>query len=142
MGGAEGRGVVIRHFLSRQFLVFLLTGGFAALVNFGSRILYNQWMGFSAAVVLAYLMGMVTAFVLAKLFVFRESRQSVRHSAMFFCLVNGVAVIQTWLISVGLAYYVLPWLGVERFVPEIAHAAGVIFPVFTSYIGHKRFSFR
>ena len=25
---------------------------------------------------------------------------------------------------------------------QIAHAAGVIFPVFTSYIGHKRFSFR
>lgn len=133
---------MIRHFASRQFLVFLLTGGFAAAVNFGSRIVYNQWTDFSVAVVLAYLTGMVTAFVLAKLFVFKESTQSVKHSALWFCLVNGVAVVQTWLISMGLAYYLLPWLGVIRFVPEIAHAAGVIFPVFTSYIGHKRFSFR
>ena len=133
---------MIRHFASRQFLVFLLTGGFAAAVNFGSRIVYNQWTDFSVAVVLAYLTGMVTAFVLAKLFVFKESTQSVHHSALWFCLVNGVAVVQTWFISMGLAYYLLPWLGVTRFVPEIAHAAGVIFPVFTSYIGHKRFSFR
>lgn len=133
---------MIRHFASRQFLVFLLTGGFAAAVNFGSRIVYNQWTDFSVAVVLAYLTGMVTAFVLAKLFVFKESTQSVKHSALWFCLVNGVAVVQTWLISMGLAYYLLPWLGVTHFVPEIAHAAGVIFPVFTSYIGHKRFSFR
>ena len=133
---------MIRHFASRQFLVFLVTGGFAAAVNFGSRIVYNQWMDFSMAVVLAYLTGMVTAFVLAKLFVFKESTQSVKHSALWFCLVNGVAVVQTWLISMGLAYYLLPWLGVTRFVPAIAHAAGVVFPVFTSYIGHKRFSFR
>jgi putative flippase GtrA len=128
--------------MSRQFLVFLLTGGFAALVNFGSRILYSRWLDFSPAVVLAYLTGMFTAFVLAKLFVFKETSMSVRHSALWFCLVNGVAVIQTWLISMGLAYYLLPWLGVTRFVPEIAHATGVVFPVFSSYIGHKRFSFR
>ena len=64
---------MIGAFRSRQFLVFLLTGGIAAAVNFGSRILYNQWMGFSAAIVLAYITGMVTAFVLARLFVFRAS---------------------------------------------------------------------
>lgn len=42
----------------------------------------------------------------------------------------------------GLAYYVLPGVGVTRFAPEIAHAAGVVFPVFTSYFGHKHWSFR
>jgi len=132
---------VIQAFASRQFLVFLLTGGFAAAVNFGSRILFNQWMDFSVAVIPAYLCGMVTAFVLAKMFVFRDSSKSTGHSMLYFCLVNVVAIVQTWLISMGLAYYLLPWLGVSRLVPEIAHAAGVVFPVFTSYIGHKRFSF-
>ena len=52
---------MIGEFMSRQFLAFLLTGGTAAAVNFGSRILYNRWMDFSSAVVLAYLTGMVTA---------------------------------------------------------------------------------
>ena len=37
--------------------------------------------------------------------------------------------------------YGLPALGVASYRPEIAHAMGVIVPVFTSYVGHKRFSF-
>lgn len=132
---------MMRSFMSRQFLGFLLTGGLAALVNFGSRILYNQWVDFSSAVVLAYLTGMVTAFILARSFVFTQSGQSVQRSAMFFVMVNGVAVLQTWAISMAL-YYLLPMAGVTRWAPEIAHAVGVVVPVFTSYLGHKRFSFK
>lgn len=132
---------MIRHFMTRQFLVFLVTGGLAACVNFGSRILYDRWLDFSTSVVLAYLTGMVTAFLLARAFVFTSGSQPVHRSAFFFVLVNGVAVIQTWALSM-LLYYLLPLAGVTRFVPEIAHAAGVAMPVFTSYLGHKKFSFR
>lgn len=133
---------MIAQFFSRQFLSFLLTGGIAAAVNFTSRIVYNRWVDFSIAVVLAYLTGMITAFVLAKLFVFSDSKQGLHRSAMFFCLVNAVAVLQTWAISMALAYYVLPSLGFTRYVREISHAVGVAVPVFTSYVGHKRWSFR
>jgi putative flippase GtrA len=132
---------VIKHFMSRQFAVFLVTGGVAAGVNFGSRILLNQWMGFSVAVVLAYLCGMATAFVLARLFVFRDSTQSVRRSVGFFVLVNLLAIAQTWTVSLLLLHVVLPWMGVTRFAPELAHGVGVVIPVFTSYLGHKRWSF-
>jgi putative flippase GtrA len=132
---------VIRQFASRQFLAFLVTGGIAAVVNFSSRILYNHWMSFSLAIVLAYLTGMVTAFVLARLFVFTDSQRPIRHSIFFFTAVNLVAVLQTWLISMGLAYYVLPSLGIQSFAQEISHAIGIIVPVFTSYLGHKHWSF-
>jgi len=133
---------VIQQFLSKQFILFLVTGGTAALVNFGSRIVYNQWVSFSGAIVLAYLTGMVTAFVLARWLVFKRSEQSFACSAMLFCAVNVIAVVQTWLISMGLALYVLPYWGVTRYAKEIAHAVGVVVPVFTSYLGHKHFSFR
>jgi putative flippase GtrA len=133
---------VIRNFASRQFLVFLLTGGFAAAVNFGSRILYNRAMPFSSAVICAYVTGMITAFVLAKLFVFRESRQATHHAAGWFILVNVVAVAQTWTISMLLVKWGLPALGVTAFAREIAHGIGVVVPVFSSYLGHKHFSFR
>ncbi len=133
---------MISHFMSRQFVIFLVTGGLAAAVNFGSRIVYNQWVNFPIAVVLAYLTGMVTAFVLARYFVFTESELSIQRSALWFVVVNIVAVIQTWLISMLLAYYLLPRMGLTRFIPEIAHAVGVVVPVFTSYLGHKRLSFR
>ncbi len=128
--------------MSRQFLGFLVTGGLAAAVNFGSRIVYNQWVDFSVAVVLAYLTGMVTAFVLARYFVFTDSELSIQRSALWFVVVNMVAVIQTWVISMLLAYYLLPRAGFTQFVPEIAHAVGVAVPVFTSYLVHKRFSFK
>lgn len=131
----------MKAFASRQFLAFLLTGGLAALVNFGSRIVYNRWTSFSWAVVLAYLTGMVTAFVLARLFVFADSRRPVHQAAGFFVLVNLAAIAQTWLITMGLARFVLPWLGVDRFAAEIAHAVGIAAPVFTSYLGHRRWSF-
>lgn len=133
---------MIQQFMSRQFFVFLITGGVAAIVNFGSRILYNLWIDFSIAIVLAYITGMVTAFVLARIFVFKTSRQALHRSAAFFILVNLFAVLQTWLISMGMAYYALPYLGITFYVREIAHACGVVFPVFTSYIGHKHWSFR
>jgi len=133
---------MINKFFSKQFLLFVATGGFAALVNFLSRILYNHWLGFSISVIMAYITGMITAFILAKKFVFKESKQTTKNSIIFFCLVNIVAIIQTWLISMAMAYYILPSLNIVNFKFEIAHAAGVVFPVFTSYLGHKYWSFK
>lgn len=133
---------MIQAFRSRQFLMFLLTGGVAAAINFGSRIVYSFWLSFSTAIVLAYVTGMITAFILAKIFVFNESQQSLHRSAFFFIIINLIAILQTWLVSIGLAYYLLPWLEIENFRLEIAHAIGVVIPVFSSYIGHKHLSFR
>ena len=127
---------MIKQFMSHQFLLFLLTGGAAAAVNFGSRILYNVWIPFSYAVILAYLTGMVTAFV------FKASQQSMQRSAVFFVLVNLVAIAQTWAISMLLLYVVFPAWGFSFYAAECAHAVGVVVPVFTSYLGHKRWSFK
>jgi putative flippase GtrA len=133
---------VSKRFLSRQFLFFLLAGGTAATVNICSRIVYSIWLDFSLAIIFAYITGMIVAFVLFKFFVFKPSLWSVHRSAVFFVIVNFVAILQTWAISMWFAYYLLPSLGVTLFVREIAHVVGVIVPVFTSYIGHKHYSFR
>lgn len=133
---------MIRQFASRQFAVFLLTGGCAAAVNVGSRVLYSHWFAFSTAVILAYLTGMVTAFILARLFVFRTRTQSMQRTMVFFILVNVLAVLQTWGVSMLMRLWVLPALGVQQHADLIAHGCGVVVPVFTSYLGHKHWSFR
>jgi len=133
---------VLSEFKSKQFLSFLFAGGFAAVVNFGSRFFYNEYMSFGNAVIIAYLTGMVTAFVLSKLFVFDKSAHSTQKEFFYFTLVNIVAIIQTYLISVGLAEYLFPSIEFTFYPNATAHAAGVIFPVFTSFIGHKYFSFK
>ena len=102
----------------------------------------NYWLDFSVSIILAYLVGMVTAFCLAKFFVFKESKQSLHQSALIFALVNLLAIFQTWAVSMLLANFVLPKMGIIQFSREIAHGIGIIIPVFTSYIGHKNYSFR
>ena len=128
--------------MSRQFLLFLLTGGTAAAVNFGSRFVYSHWLSFSTAVVVAYCTGTVVAFVLAKLFVFAAKKNSTVQSAVVFALVNVLGAAQTWLVSMGLAFYLLPALNFRWHDEAVAHFVGVLFPVFTSYLGHKHWSFR
>ena len=133
---------MLSDFKSKQFLSFLFAGGFAAVVNFGSRFLYNEYMSFGNAVIVAYITGMLTAFVLSKLFVFEQSMHSIKKEFFYFILVNLVAIIQTYVISIGLAEYFFPSINFTVYPEAIAHAIGVMFPVFTSFIGHKHLSFK
>ena len=126
----------------KQFILFLTTGGIAALVNVVSRIGFSQIMRFELAVLPAYLLGMVTAYVLAKRFVFINSKQSIRRSFATFSVVNLAAILQTWIVSIAVRGLILPILKVEVLVELIAHSCGVVVPVFTSFFGHKYLSFR
>jgi len=128
--------------LQTEFIQFLVVGGFAALVNFVSRIIINNWVGYRLAVVLAYLVGMLTAFILSKMYVFEKSGRHHLHELRDFTIVNVFAVIQVWLISVGLAEYLFPAIGFHFYAPEVAHLIGLAIPAVTSYFGHKYFSFR
>ena len=119
-----------------------MTGGTAALVNIGARVLLNLVMPFEAAVLGAYLIGMATAYVLARLFVFAPSGQSVPSEFLRFGLVNVVGLVQVWLVSVGLLYWLLPAVGLTSEPELVAHAIGVMSTAVTSYYAHKLFTFR
>lgn len=134
--------VPLKKLANNQFLRFALTGGIAALVNLASRYLLNRYMGFEIAVALAYLLGMLTAYALARLFVFSASGRGVRSELVRFTIVNAVALVQVWLISVGLANLVFPAIGFTWHANDIAHFIGVVSPVVTSYFGHRHYSFR
>lgn len=130
-----------RNLLGSEFSLFLFAGGTAAIVNFLSRIVLNTFCNFKIAVVIAYILGMVTAYVLSRLFVFKDQRKNITTSSIKFILVNIVAVLQTYYISV----YLYTYLDNEYNLfcaKEVAHAIGIIVPVITSYFGHKYFSFK
>ena len=124
-----------------EFGRFLVTGGIAAGANVLSRWLLNFVMPFEWAVVVAYLVGMTTAYVLSKLFVFSRSGRSVGDEFFRFALVNVVALVQVWLVSVGLARYLFPAIGFTWHAEDVAHLIGVVIPAVTSYLGHRHFSF-
>ena len=130
------------EFASAQFVLFVLVGGFAALVNFLSRIGLSHFVSYPVAIVIAYCIGMATAYILSRIFVFGASEKGAAREVWWFVLVNVLAVLQTLAVSIVLAWYVLPWAGIESYREEIAHFAGVCVPVFTSYLGHKYLTFR
>lgn len=134
--------MIAKKLQSSQFLRFLVAGGLAAAVNFLSRFLYSLFCDFEVAVTLAFFTGLSTGFVLSKNCVFTESKNNVNTQAGLFALVNLVALAQTWLISVYLSKYLLnDRLGMEL-GQTAAHFLGVVFPVGTSYFGHKFLTFR
>ncbi|MGH8289918.1 MAG: GtrA family protein [Steroidobacteraceae bacterium] len=124
-----------------RFIRFMITGGAAAIVNLVSRWLLNFLISFASAVAVAYLVGMVTAYVLGRLFVFERSGRSVADEFWRFTAVNLFAAAQVWTISVGLGEYVFPASGFRWHPLDVAHLIGVAVPIFTSYLGHRHFSF-
>jgi putative flippase GtrA len=125
----------------RRFILFLGAGGAAALVNILSRIALSLVMPYEVAIVVAYLVGMTAAYLLNKYFVFAASGRGVTSEYLRFALVNLAAVAQVWIVSVGLARLVFPAAGFAWHAETVAHVIGVAVPVFTSYLGHKHFSF-
>lgn len=125
-----------------RFLRFLLVGGVAATVNLLVGIALRQWLGFTAAAVLAYGVGMVTAFALNRALVFAGATGALPVQAAWFVLVNLAGVAQTVLIGLLLVRIVFPWLGMDWHAATLAHAVGIAVPVVTSYLGHKHLSFR
>jgi putative flippase GtrA len=127
---------------SSRFARFLLTGGFAALVNLGSRYLLNQYMSFEAAVAVAYLFGVVTAYSLARLFVFKRSGHAIATEFRRFVIVNMVSLAVVWSVSVGLAVHLFPYLGFQWHAEAVAHFIGVASPTLIAYFAHKHYTFR
>lgn len=126
----------------RRFAGFLLAGGLAAVVNVVARVIASEFMRFEIAVIVAYVIAMVTAFALNRAFVFEATGRSITEELTKFAIVNFVAIIQVWGVTMLLHYYILPAIGWTWHPELVSHLIGVASPVFTSYLGHKYFSFR
>jgi len=131
----------LRMFETDRFVRFVLTGGFAAAINVASRWVFSFAMPYELAVTFAYLVGMLTAFILSRSFVFERSSSPVAQQFSRFALVNAVAFCQVWLVSVGLDRLLFPIIGFVWHAETVAHIAGVSSPVITSYFAHRRYSF-
>lgn len=125
-----------------RFGRFLLTSGVAAFVNLFARFVFNRVMPFEAAVALAFPFGVITAYILAKAFVFDASTIPVRAQLARFTAVNVLALVQVWVVSVGLARVVFPSLGMSWRPDDLAHLIGVASPAVFAYVLHQRYSFQ
>jgi putative flippase GtrA len=124
------------------FVRFLLAGGSAAAVNVAARLLFSLVLPYAAAIVAAYLAGMAAAYLLNRLLVFGAGDRGLTGEVAAFALVNLAGVAQTLGVSLLLARWLLPWIGVHDQAETLAHIVGVTVPVASSYVGHKYWTFR
>ena len=121
----------------------MAAGLIAAVVNVAVRTLLGPYLSFAVAIVPAYACGMVTAFVLNRLFVFHfASKGDARRQAWRFTLINLLGLAQVWAVGLLLANHVMPALQWHWRADTVAHAIAVAVPMITSYAGHRWFSFR
>jgi len=131
---------LIDLYLNRQFLKFLIAGGLAALANFASRFAFEAFMGYAASICAAFVVGLMTAFTLNRIFVFPASTKPLRAEMSWFFLFNlltlpfviGVAIALTEAFALAMPI---------GYAKSIAHAIAIVLPVFVNFVAHKFITF-
>ncbi len=132
-------------YFQKEFVIFVLCGGFSAVFNLLARVWLDQFVSYALSVVLSYFVGMVTAFMLNRMLVFgKGSSESDLVARVFlrFALVNAVSMMQTVLVSLLFKEMIFPRMRMFYHPKEAAHFLGLASTTFTSFIGHKFFTFR
>lgn len=130
------------QFKDKKFVVFLLVSSIAASVNFFSRIIFGDFFSFEISVLIAYVLGMLVAYVLCRRFVFNPQKNTQTQEVFYFTLVNIFGMLITWVVSLFFADDLLLFIHQPFLREEMAHGIGIMAPAFTSYLGHKYLSFK
>lgn len=125
-----------------EFVRFVATGSIAAISNLVARYLLDFFLVFEVAVVLAYLVGMVVAFILFQKVIFGDPQTPLRRRVFRFCVVNALGAFLALAVSSLMARIILPAMNWTFHPAELAHFIGVAIPAFTSYFLHKNYTFK
>ena len=126
-------------FKYKEKLLFLACGGFAAFVNFSSRILFSAYLDLYFSITFAYIFGMITAYYLFKNFVFVSHKGNKEGSPLIFFIVNVIALLQIYIVTVLLKDSFYKYFDNEYLY--VAHGLAILSSVFSSYWLHKNFTF-
>lgn len=126
-------------FKYKEKLLFLVCGGFAAIVNFLSRILFSSFLDLYISITFAFILGIITAYFLFKNFVFLGSQGNKGGSHFIFLTVNIITLFQIYLVTVLLKDSFYKYFDNEYLY--LAHGLAILTSVFSSYWLHKNFTF-
>lgn len=124
-----------------KFIKFILVSSFAAILNIASRFLFDIYFSYSLSIFLAFIIGLCTAFALNKKLVFHDSASKTYIEFWKFLFVNLISLCIIYAISMLLSIYILPVLGVSKYIDDIAHIIGVALAALGSYFVHKNYTF-
>lgn len=132
----------IKAVLASQVALFLLVGGTAAGAQWVVRFPLRQIMPNSAAVAVAFAVGMAIAFELNRRYVFPTGADARHKQFARFFLVNILSFATVLAVSVALGDMLLPAFMDRKLAEAAGHGIGVLSPALASYFLHKHYTFR
>ena len=137
------------HFVSRQFGIFLVVGGIAAVANLGAgafmRLFSTSGPVYAASVLLGMAVGTVVSFLLNRRYTFGVSDEPVGPQAVRFAIAALGATILGLAIAEGaFALWQLagsPWLS-RRSAESVAHATAIGLNAVYGYLAMKFFALK
>ncbi|MGQ4616970.1 GtrA family protein [Nocardia sp. R7R-8] len=137
VGDGPAPGLLVRVF-RRQEVAFALVGACNTLLGIALTVVWLAVLGDAwppaVAVVLAYAVGIVVAFVLHRTLVFRVRGRVLRDFAGFVVVNSGGLLMNTVLLSLAVAVLHLPR------IPSAVVVMGLV--AVASFFGHRYISFR
>jgi putative flippase GtrA len=130
-----------------EFVRFVATGSIAAIANLAAVWAFQLIVPYALAIVLGYLVGMVIAFVLFQRVMFNTpglvlTRPLLARRIFRFTAVNMLGLALCWLVTMAMLTTILPAIHWTYLPDRIANLAGVAVPAFSSYFGHKFWTYR
>jgi len=126
---------------SSLFGGFVLVGIVSTLCNLGSRYLFQRFSSYELALVGANTVGVLSAYLLNRWFVFKPGDTSMPSELARFTLINLAGITISWLTSVLLYRHAFPALGFAWHPDLVAHAVGIAVPVIPNYWAHRHWTF-
>ena len=133
---------VASFYASAQFVRFLAVGGVALACHWLSRFAFNWFVDYAWAIVLAYLVGIIVAFALNKIYVFPYSQRPLNFEMSVFFLVNIAAFPVVWAVAYVLGEWIFLRYMHRELALALAHGFAITLPVFVNYALHKLVTFR
>lgn len=134
--------MILKQLASHKFVVFVFCAGISALGNLSARIYFGLFVSYPMSVFLAYFVGLLISYTLYRTYVFQSKNAIHKKEIAWFITINLLALAITFSVSVILEQHLLRFISNVFLREELAHIVGIICPAFTSYFGHKNFSFR
>jgi len=99
-------------------------------------------MHYEWAIIFAFMVGLTVGFLLMRGYVFNARDKPLGRQVAIYAAVNFLALLQTLLVSIELVRWVLPLVATVPRAEALAHFAGVLVPIVTSYFGHRMVTFK
>jgi putative flippase GtrA len=128
--------------LVSQFSRFVLAGGLAAAANYSSRFLFSMFLPYLPSITLAFIVGLITGFLMMRTFVFLNGTAAPARQAGYYIIVNLVGLVLTLAVSFAVARLMANIVPDRKLDEAIGHLFGVVSPVVLSFYAHKKLTFR